>query len=59
LICALALTGTSVFFFFYLLLYAPTSRWPLLIGGVLAGLTAPYRSGLGSVLTLMKSTQSQ
>ena len=42
LICALALTGTGVFFFFYLLLYAPTQSWPLLIGGLLAGFLGLY-----------------
>lgn len=42
LICALALTGTGVFLFFYLLLYAPTFRWPLLIGGALAGFFGLY-----------------
>jgi hypothetical protein len=42
LICALALTCTGVFLFFYLLLYAPTPRWPLLIGGALAGFFGLY-----------------
>jgi hypothetical protein len=44
LICALALTGTGVFFFFYLLLYAPhaNARWVLLVGAAVAGFLGLY-----------------
>jgi hypothetical protein len=42
LICALALTGTGVFFFFYLLLYASTARWLLLVGAAVAGFLGLY-----------------
>jgi hypothetical protein len=42
LICALALTGAGVFFFFYLLLYAAHARWGMIAGAGMATFLGAY-----------------